>query len=62
MRAFRDIETLHQFMDGYLIYYNFYKPNSALKGKKPAEVAQVDYQVKNWKDLSQLPVSKQTEI
>lgn len=62
MRAFRDIETLHQFMDGYLIYYNYFKPNSALKGKTPAEVAKVDYQIKNWKDLSQLPVSKDTEI
>jgi putative transposase len=62
MQAFRDIETLHQFMDGYLIYYNFFKPNSALSGKTPAEAAKVDYQIKNWKDLSQLPVSKQAEI
>ena len=62
MRAFRDIETLHQFMEGYLVYYNFFKPNEALNGKTPAEAAKVDYQVKNWKDLSQLPVSKQTEV
>ncbi len=62
MRAFRDIETLHQFMDGYLVYYNFFKPNEALNGKTPAEAAKLDYQIKNWKDLSQLPVSKQAEI
>lgn len=62
MRAFRDIETLHQFMDGYLIYYNFFKPNSALNGKTPAEAARVDYQIKNWKDLSLLPVSKESEV
>jgi len=62
MRAFRDLETLHQFMDGYLVFYNFFKPNEALNGKTPAEVAQIDYQVKNWKDLSQLPVSKEAEI
>ena len=62
MRAFRDIETLHQFMDGYLVYYNFFKPNEALNGKTPAEAAKVDYQVKNWKDLCHLPVSKQGEI
>lgn len=62
MRAFRDMDTLIQFMDGYLAYYNFFKPNEALKGKTPAEAAHVDYQVKNWKDLSRLPVSKQTEI
>ncbi len=62
MRAFRDMDTLIQFMDGYLVYYNYFKPNEALKGKTPAEAAKVEYQVKNWKDLSQLPVSKQTEI
>ncbi len=62
MRAFRDMETLHQFMDGYLVYYNYFKPNEALQGKTPAEAAKVDYQIKNWKDLSQLPVSKQTEL
>lgn len=62
MRAFRDIETLHQFMDGYLVFFNYFKPNEALNGKTPAEAAGVDYQVKNWKDLSQMPVSKEAEI
>lgn len=62
MRAFRDLETLHEFMDGFLVYYNYFRPNDSLGGKTPADAAKVDYQVKNWKDLSQLPVSKQTEI
>jgi hypothetical protein len=62
MRAFRNIETLHQFMDGYLTYYNFFKPNEALNGKTPAEAAGVDYQIKNWKELCQIPVPKQIDI
>jgi len=62
MRAFRDMETLIQFMDGYLVYYNYFKPNDALVGKTPAEAAKVEYQPRNWKELTQLPVSKQTEI
>ena len=62
MRAFRNIETLHQFMNGYLVYYNYFKPHEALNGRTPAEVARVDYQVKNWKDLSQIPVSKKAEL
>jgi len=61
MRAFRDIETLHQFMDGYLTYYNYFKPNEALRGKTPAEAAKVDYRVKNWKDLCSMPVAKPSE-
>jgi len=62
MRAFRDLETLYQFMNGYLVYYNYFKPNEALNGKTPAEVAKVDYQIKNWKDLCQLPVPKEAKI
>lgn len=62
MRAFRNMETLRTFMDGYLVYYNYFKPNEALKGKTPAESAKIDYRVKNWKDLSQIPVSKQAEM
>lgn len=59
MRAFRDLETLHMFMDGYLTYYNYFKPNEALNGKTPAEAAGLDYTVKNWKDLVRMPVSKE---
>ena len=62
MRAFRDMETLRQFMDGYLVYYNYFKPNEALNGKTPAEAGKVDYQIKNWKELSQIPVSKKAEL
>lgn len=60
MRSFRDMDTLNQFMDGYLTYYNYFKPNEALDGKTPAEAAKIDYKVKNWKDLSQLPMPKET--
>ena len=62
MRAFRDMDTLIQFMDGYLVYYNYFKPNDALDGKTPAEAAKVKYQPRNWKELTQLPVSKQDEV
>ena len=62
MRAFRDMETLRQFMDGYLVYYNYFKPHESLNGKTPAEAANVDYKVKNWKELSQIPVSRKAEL
>ncbi len=61
MRAFRNFETLNQFMDGYLIYYNFFKPNEAINNKTPAEAAKVDYAVKNWKDLCQAASEKQSQ-
>jgi putative transposase len=62
MRAFRDLETLHAFTDGYLTYYNFFKPNEALKDKTPAEAAGVDYQVKNWRDLVRQPAPEARRV
>jgi len=62
MKAFKNIDTLIQFTDGFQAYYNYLKPHHSLKGKTPAEVANVDYDVKNWMDVCHLPVSKQTEI
>jgi hypothetical protein len=62
MRGLKDMGSAIQFTDGFLVYYNFFRPHEALKGKTPAEVAQIDYSVKNWADLSRLPVSKQAEL
>jgi len=61
MRAFKDIDTLIQFTDGFLVYYNYFKPHISLDGKTPAEVACIDYDVKNWADVSRIPVSKEAE-
>jgi len=63
MRAFRNFETMLQFMDGYLIYYNFFRPHEAFKsGKTPAEVAGIDYEIRNWRDLVKLPVPKEGKL
>lgn len=61
-RAFKDVESLIQFTDGWLVYYNYFKPHESLEGKTPAEEAKIDYGVKNWADLACLPVSKEAEI
>ena len=62
IRAFRDYETLKQFTDGWLIYYNYFKPHISLDGRTPAEEANISYGVKNWADLARIPVLKQAEI
>ena len=62
MKAFKNIDTLIQFTDGFQVYYNYLKPHHSLKGKTPAEVANVDYDVKNWMDVCHLPVEKQAEF
>lgn len=62
IRSFRDFETLREFTDGWLVYYNYFKPHESLGGKTPAEQANIKYSVKNWADLTHMPVSKETEI
>lgn len=62
IRSFRDFETLKQFTDGWLVYYNYFKPHESLNGKTPAEEAKVNYAVKNWANLAHVPVTKETEI
>jgi transposase-like protein len=62
MRSFRDLETTIQFVNGFLVFYNYIRPHEALNSKTPAEVAGVDYDVKNWADVCRIPVSKQAEV
>jgi putative transposase len=62
MKAFRDIETLISFADGFLVYYNFLKPHESLEGKTPAEKAKVRYTAKTWVEVVNAPVSKQVEV
>lgn len=62
IRSFKDLETLIQFTDGWLVYYNYFKPHTSLNGKTPAEEAHLNYPVKNWADLASVPVSKHIEL
>ncbi len=51
MRDLRDRETLKRFTDGWLVYYNFFRPNMALKNRPPAVVAGLNYECHNWADV-----------
>ena len=62
MKAFRDIETLISFTEGFLAYYNYLKPHEALDGKTPAEKAKLKYPVKTWVDVVSMPVSRRVEL
>lgn len=62
MKAFRDIETLLPFVDGFLVYYNYLKPHEGLNGKTPAEQAKLRYSTKTWVDVVNAPVLKRVEV
>jgi len=51
MRALKNKGTLQRFSDGWLVYYNFFRPHMALDNKKPAEVAGIKYDCHSWADI-----------
>jgi putative transposase len=51
MRDLRDKNTLKRFTDGWLVHYNFFRPNMALNNKSPAEAAGLSYDWHSWGDV-----------
>ena len=58
MRGLKKIETAKLFTDGWLVYYNYFRPHESLKDRTPAEVARIKFLFKNWADvvISQAPI------
>ncbi|MFC1941716.1 transposase [Chloroflexota bacterium] len=62
MRGLHNIESAHDFIEGWLVHYNYLRPHSALDDKTPAEVAGVDFPYKNWKDITRHKPSKPVTV
>jgi hypothetical protein len=45
------MKTDKQFLDGWLVHYNFFRPHMSLKDKTPAEVAGIKFPFHNWRDV-----------
>jgi hypothetical protein len=58
MRGLKNIETAHDFINGWLVHYNYLRPHTELNDKTPAEVAGIDYPYKNWADITRHKPSK----
>ena len=58
MRALKKPETT--ILEGFLVFYNYFRPHESLKDKTPAEVAKIAFPFKNWLDVvkSQSPVER----
>jgi transposase-like protein len=52
MRGLKNIESAIEFIDGFLVYYNYLKPHESLDGKTPAEEAKINYPLKSWVDIT----------
>ena len=62
MRGLKNIETAHDFVNGWLVHYNYLRPHTALDDKTPAEVAGIDFPYKNWADITRHKPSKPITI
>ena len=49
------IESAHDFINGWLVHYNYLRPHTALKDKTPAEVAGIKCPLHNWRDVVEQP-------
>jgi len=58
MRGLKNIETAHDFIQGWLVHYNYLRPHTALDDKTPAEMAGIDFPYKNWSDITRHKLSK----
>jgi hypothetical protein len=62
MKGLKTLDTAIQFVDGFLVHYNFFRGNEALDGKTPAEEAGIKFPYKDWAEVIRQPVSKRVEI
>jgi len=51
MRGLKKPETALEILDGWLVYYNFFRPHESLGDKTPAEKAGIKFPLKNWLDV-----------
>jgi len=58
MRGLKNIESAHDFINGWLVHYNYIRPHTSLNDRTPAEVAGITYPYKNWADITRHKMTK----
>ena len=61
MKGLKTIDSANQFIAGFLVDYNYFRPHESL-GKTPAQEAGIKFPYANWAEIIRQPVSKETEI
>lgn len=59
MRGMKRLESARLILNGWLIYYNFFRPHESLNDKTPSEKAEIKFPFSNWLDVvkSQSPIA-----
>jgi transposase-like protein len=60
MKGLKNFESALDFIDGWLVYYNYLRPHESLENKTPAQMADISYPYQNWADIirNHKPTSK----
>ena len=51
MRGLKTLDSMREFLKGWVIHYNFFRPHLSLDDKTPAQKAGIDFPYHNWKEL-----------
>ena len=51
MRGLKTLESMNDFLKGWVIHYNYFRPHLSLNDRTPAQVANIDFPYQNWKEL-----------
>jgi len=51
MRGLKTFESMKEFLKGWAIHYNYFRPHLSLNDRTPAQVAGIDFPYRNWKEL-----------
>lgn len=51
MRGLKTLESMNDFLKGWVIHYNFFRPHISLDDRTPAQMAGIDFPYHNWKEL-----------
>jgi putative transposase len=51
MRGLKNIASAQDFIEGWLVHYNYLRPHHSLKDRTPAEVSGIDYPYNDWSDI-----------
>jgi len=62
MRGLHTLESAKQYLDGWLVHYNFFRPHMSLKDRTPASVAGIKFPFRNWKDVCEQPYNITAKI
>lgn len=55
MRDLKSFESAEDFLEGWLVHYNFFRPHMSLRDQTPAQVAGIRFPFRHWKDVIEQP-------